>query len=102
MTKYIRIPGTFIGNDTLIPVDRIVSLEPFANTPNNILTVKLDGTNGFQSVTFIFAEFNQDVSEYSMQLWLMNNAQRALVSNWTTNIFEATEPPCAITGLSIS
>jgi len=97
MTKYIRIPGTFTGSDILIPVNRIVAINDLV--VNGSIVVVIDGVPGFEKFTFIFSEFNQDVSEYNMKSWLMKNAQRALVSNWTTNIFDATEPPCAITGI---
>jgi hypothetical protein len=94
MTKYIRIPGTFTGSDILIPANRIVTVNELV--VNQSMVVVIDGVPGFQSFTFLFSEFNQDVIEYNMKFWLMKNVQRALVSNWTTNIFEATEPPCGI------
>ena len=94
MTKNIRIPGTFTGSDILIPANRIVTVNELV--VNQSMVVVIDGVTGFQSFTFLFSEFNQDVIEYNMKFWLMKNVQRALVSNWTTNIFEATEPPCSI------
>lgn len=94
MTKYIRIPGTFTGSDILIPANRIITINDFV--VNQSMTVTINGVVGFQTFTFLFSEFNQDVSEYNMKSWFMKNVQRALVSNWQTNIFEATEPPCAI------
>jgi hypothetical protein len=95
MTKYIRIPGTFTGSDILIPADRIITIED--GIVNQTIVIKINGPTGFQAFTILFSEFNQDVGEYNMKSWFMKNVQRALVSNWQTNIFDATEPPCAIT-----
>ncbi len=97
MTKYIRIPGTFTGSDILIPADRIISIDDY--TVNVAVDIRINGSAGFEVITMGFYEFNQDVSEYNMKSWLMKNVQRALVSNWQTNIFDATEPPCAIVAL---
>lgn len=98
MTKYIRIPGTFTGSDILIPADRIICIDHLAG--NQFMTIRINGPTGFQVIAILFSEFNQDVSEYNMKSWLMKNVQRALVSNWQTNIFDVTEPPCAIVSVS--